>query len=139
MRTSKIASVVAILTGIIWLVASGLSWGDSALSDLSETLWLGGLGGFALASGLTGYASVTRSPLWLRAIVFLGAIALGVSIMSTVPMDNESSYVVVAAVGALVLIVGLLSLLTVRGHADGHGDDNDDTPPPPVHGRRAAR
>jgi peptidoglycan/LPS O-acetylase OafA/YrhL len=135
MRTSKIAAFAAILAGLVWIASGALSWDKVGLTDSSTTLWWTGLGLFALASALTGYSSVTNSPIWLKALVFLGAAAVGGSVVSMLDTEMDNAHLVIAVLGAVVLVLGLIGLLVGRG-----GALVDETlPEPPKHGRRAAR
>jgi hypothetical protein len=135
MRTSKIAALVAILAGLVWVASGALSWDERGLTDLSSQLWWVGVGAFALASALTGYAAVTNSPIWLKAVVFLGAAALGGSVVSTLDTDIDQAYVVVTCAGALLLLLGVIGLLVGRVRKPAVEAE----PKPPKGGRRAAR
>ena len=132
MRTSKIAALVAILAGAAWIASGVLSWDEDGLTDLSAQLWWGGLGAFSLASALTGYSAVTNSPVWLKAIVFVGAAALGGSVVSSLDTDLENAHLIIAAGGVVLVLFGLIGLFVGRG-------GSDDVEPPPRGGRRAAR
>jgi hypothetical protein len=132
MRTSKMASVVAALTGLVWVTAGVLSWQDDGLSDSSATLWWVGVAGFGLASALVGYASVTRAPVWLRVLVFVCAGALGASVASVIDTDLSSANLLAAALGVVLVALGVVGLVRGRGGAGGQE-------PPVQHGRRAAR
>jgi len=133
MRTSKIAALVAILAGAAWITSGVLSWDEEGLTDLSTQLWWGGLGAFSLASALTGYSAVTKSPIWLKAIVFLGAAALGGSVVASLDTDLANAPLIIAAGGGVLLLLGLIGLVVSRG---GPGDAAGT---PPRGGRRAAR
>jgi hypothetical protein len=130
-RTSRLTAGVAVVTGLLWMLASALSWQDDGLDDPSTTVWWIGLGGFALASALTGYAAVTQSPIWLRIVVFVCAGALGGSVLSALDVDMPSAYLVVGALGTATLMVGVLTLVRGRGEVADHE--------PPLRGRRAGR
>ena len=138
MRLTKLAALVAVLAGGAWIAAGVLSWDETGLSDESKQIWWGGLGAFALASALLGYASVTSSPIWLRAIVFLGAAALGGSIVASFDIDMEQAPVVVVSGGGAVLLAGLVGLVVRRRSSE---PDEDPAAPSSGHkgGRRAAR
>ncbi|QLQ09638.1 MAG: hypothetical protein HZY75_03645 [Nocardioidaceae bacterium] len=98
MRT-KLPALLAVLAAGLWVAAGAVSWDRAGLSDTSEMLWWAGLGVFALASAFTGYASVTDSPLWLKAVVFVGAGALGGSVLSAFDTATKNAYLFVGAAG----------------------------------------
>ena len=132
MRSRKLAALVAIIAGGVWIASGILSWDTDGLSDLSEQLWWGGVGAFALASALVGYSSVTTSPIWLRIVVFVGAAVLGGSIVSSVDTDMANMHLVLVAAGAFLVVLGLAGLAA--------GGGGRDEPEEPTHrGRRAAR
>jgi peptidoglycan/LPS O-acetylase OafA/YrhL len=133
MRTSKIAALAGILSGLLWIAAGALSWDETGLNDDSTMAWWAGLGFFVLASALVGYSAVTRSPLWLRVVVFVGAGALGGSILSSLDIEMDNAYLVVGTLGVVLLLVGLVGLMVRSGQGGSH------TEPPPRGGRRAAR
>lgn len=130
---SKIAALAAILAGLVWGAAAVLSWGDSGLNDTSTLSWWVGVGLAALATGLIGYEAARKSPVWLRLICLFGAATLGASILSVVDVDLEQAPAVVVALGAAVLLVGLVALFI------GPRRTASEEPDTPVHGRRAAR
>ncbi len=132
MRTSKIAALVGILAGLAWVAAGVLSWGENGLTDDSTLVWWGGVGVFALASALVGFLCVTSSPGWLKAVVFLGAGALGGSIVSSVDTDLDEAPLMVLSGGAVLVLVGLIGLVARRGR-------RDEEPEAAKGGRRAAR
>lgn len=111
MRSSKLAALVAIIAGGVWIASGILSWDDAALSDLSEQLWWGGLGAFALTSALVGYAAVTNSPIWLKLVVFFGAAALGGSILSALDTEMENIQTVLVSMGGVLVLLGLIGLV----------------------------
>lgn len=133
MPSRKLAALVAIIAGGVWIASGVLSWDETGLSDLSTQLWWGGLGAFALASALVGYSAVTDSPLWLKLIVFFGAAALGGSIPSALDIDMENIQYVLAGAGGVMVLLGLIGLV-VRGRRS-EPEEVD----PKAHGRRAAR
>jgi hypothetical protein len=135
MRSSKLAALVAIIAGGVWIASALLSWDDDGLSDLSTSLWWGGLGAFALTSALVGYAAVTRSPIWLRVVVFVGAAALGGSILSALDLEMEAIHTVLVSLGGVLVVLGLGGLIRRSRQAEPAADE--------AHshrgGRRAAR
>lgn len=131
MRTSKMAALVALLAGLVWVAAGVLARGGDGLDPDAERLWWAGLGVFALASALAGYAGATKAPLWLKVVVFVGAGALGGSVLATVDTQSSSADLVALGAGALLVLVGLIALVT--------GRRTRQKPEPPVRGRRAAR
>ncbi len=134
MRTSKIAALAALVTGLVWISSGLLSWGEVGLSADSTQVWWAGVGVFALTSALTGYTGVTNSPVWLRVIVFVCAGALGGSVVASFDTDLDQAPVAVAAAGGVVLLLGLIGLLVGWGRRRSEADG-------PEHrgGRRAAR
>ncbi|HET7736026.1 MAG TPA: hypothetical protein VFK52_08640 [Nocardioidaceae bacterium] len=135
MRSSKLAALVAIIAGGVWIASALLSWDDEGLSDLSTQLWWGGLGAFALASALVGYAAVTHSPIWLRLVVFFGAAALGGSILSALDLEMEAIQTVLVSLGGVLVVLGLGGLLRRSRRTEPVVDDSHSH----RGGRRAAR
>jgi peptidoglycan/LPS O-acetylase OafA/YrhL len=135
MRATRFAGFVAVLAGAAWITAGVLSYSDHGLSDRSEQVWWGGVGGFTLACALLGYSSVTKSPWWLRLIVFVGAAALGGLPVSTFQTDLDHADLYVIGGGAVVALIGLY-LLFRRTRRD---ESYVEPQPPQRGGRRAAR
>ena len=135
MRSSKLAALVAIIAGGVWIASALLSWDDEGLGDLSTSLWWGGLGAFALASALVGYALVTHSPIWLRVVVFVGAAALGGSILSALDTDMEAIQTVLVSLGGVLVVLGLGGMLRRSKRAEPVADEATSH----RGGRRAAR
>ena len=135
MRSTKLAALVAIIAGGVWIASSLLSWDEDGLSDLSTQLWWGGLGAFALASALVGYAAVTHSPIWLRLVVFFGAAALGGSILSALDIETDSIQTVLVSMGGVLVVLGLGGLMRRSRPAEGEVEEAHSH----KGGRRAAR
>ena len=136
MRSSKLAALVAIIAGGVWIASGVLSWDEQELSDLSTQLWWGGLGVFALASALVGYTLVTHSPVWLRLIVFAGAGALGGSVLSLLNIEMDDVHIVLASLGGVLVVLGLGGLIR---RSKPTGETEAQEVPPRRGGRRAAR
>lgn len=117
MRT-KLPALLAVLAAGLWVAAGAVSWDRAGLSDTSEMLWWAGLGVFALASAFTGYASVTDSPLWLKAVVFVGAGALGGSVLSAFDTATKNAYLFVGAAGVVLFLLAVLLLALTRNRRD---------------------
>ena len=133
MPSRKLAALVAIIAGGVWIASAVLSWDEDGLSDLSTQLWWGGLGAFALAFAFVGYSSVTDSPIWLKLIVFFGAAALGGSIPSSLDTDTENIQKILAGAGGVLVLLGLIGLV-IRGRRT-----EDEAAESARGGRRAAR
>jgi hypothetical protein len=102
-----IGCAAGIVGGACWLVGAFL---DGGAADL---LWYVGLVLVAVAVLVAGLSLVPRSPLWLRAIVGGGSLALAGSVLFTVRSEGDET-VVDAVAGGLVAVVAAVVLLRNR-------------------------
>lgn len=130
MRSSKWASLVAIVGGLAWVASAVLGWGD----EPEQYSYLSGLVLLVLALAFGGYALVATAPIWLRALVAVATPALGSMIWLTVEAAG-TDYLMVVLAGAVMLLAGGIGL--ARGGSSAPGVDAQ--PDPPARGRRAAR
>ncbi|HEX6247019.1 MAG TPA: hypothetical protein VFZ64_04050, partial [Nocardioidaceae bacterium] len=72
MDPRRIASIGALLGGLVWLVEAVVIWtggADRAESGLVQTLFLVGIVVLFVALAAAGYTLVEKAPVWLRAVV----------------------------------------------------------------------
>ena len=131
MSVSRFGSVVALLGGLVWVVAAVLSWGDD---ELNQSLYVAGLVLLVLAFAALGYSLVATAPVWLRAVVSIATPLLGLMVW-LILRDSLSSDYVAAVVGGVLLLVGG-GIALGRG---GRAAPASGKPEPPARGRRAAR
>lgn len=131
MRSSKWASLVAIVGGLAWVASAVLGWGD----EPEQYSYLAGLVLLVLALAFGGYALVATAPIWLRALVAVATPALGYMVWLTVEAAG-TDYLMVVLAGAVMLLAGGIGL--ARGGSPAR-EDLDTQPGPPARGRRAAR
>jgi hypothetical protein len=130
MRSSKWASLAAVVAGLTWVASAVLGWGD----EPEQLTYLAGLALMLLALALGGYALVATAPVWLRAIVAVATPALGYAVWLSVE-GLGTAYVLVVLAGVVLVVAGGIGL----GRASANGSDSGGDPEPPVRGRRAAR
>jgi hypothetical protein len=106
MNASRLASFLATVAGLLWIVAGVAGWG----TDAEGKLYLLGLGAFVLAMAATGYALVARAPVWLRAIVTIATPALGYMVWVTVRAAFSAGYLPVLGAGVLLVVGGAIGL-----------------------------
>jgi hypothetical protein len=127
MRSSKWASLVSIVGGLVWGASALLGWGE----EPERFTYLVGLGLLIVAFAFAGYALVASAPIWLRAIVGVATPALGYSVWLSIE-GLATQYVLVLLAGIVAVVAGVIGL--------GRGASQPDAEPdPPVRGRRAAR
>lgn len=132
MSVSRIGALAALLGGLAWLAAAGLSWGDD---ELNQPLYLGGLVLMVVAFVALGYALVATAPVWLRGVVSIATPLLGLMVWLILRDSLPSEYVAAAVGGVLLLVGGGIAL--GRGRAEAPSANH--RPDPPAKGRRAAR
>ena len=131
MRSSKWASLAAVVAGLAWVASAVLGWGD----EPEQLTYLAGLALMLLALAFGGYALVATAPVWLRAIVAVATPALGYAVWLSVE-SLGTEYVMVVLAGVVLVVAGGIGL----GRASANGSDaGGGDPEPPVRGRRAAR
>lgn len=127
MSASRIASVAAVLGGLVWIVAAVKDWGSTADGSV---VYEAGMVVFGVALAAAGYALVATAPVWLRVVVMLATPALGYMVWITVEQALDGrDYVPVAAAGVVMVLAGGVGLTQTRA----------EKPEPVVRGRRAAR
>ena len=119
MRSSKWASLVAIVGGLAWVASAVLGWGD----EPEQYSYLSGLVLLVLALAFGGYALVAVATPALGSMIWLTVEAAG------------TDYLMVVLAGAVMLLAGGIGL--ARGGSSAPGVDAQ--PDPPARGRRAAR
>lgn len=107
-----VAGICGVLGGACWIAAIFLS-GD--LVDYVDWVGAGLLSLAALASGLV---IASGSLLWLRAIVGIGCVALGWSLVAVLRAEVEPD-LVRAATGALAVMLGLVAVVRRTPHVAG--------------------
>lgn len=144
MDPRRIASVAAVLGGLVWLVRVGLI-GAGAAPDIADVLLVVGLALLVVALAAAGYTLVETAPAWLRAVVALATPLLVLMIWQLLDQAikgvwdgdswlREEAARLVAAVIALVM--GAWGFGRRRPARE---TDEEPPAPPPVRGRRAAR
>ncbi len=131
MTVSRVGAVAAVLGGLLWIVAGALGWGDDVLN---QSLYVAGLGLLVVAFAALGYALVASAPIWLRVVVTIATPALGLMVWLILRDSVPSEYVAAVSGGVLLLAGGGIALARSRTSTAGTSE-----PPPPAHGRRAAR
>lgn len=127
MSASRIASVGAVLGGLVWIVAAVKDWGGAADRSLA---YLAGMAILGVAMAAAGYALVATAPVWLRMVVMFATPALGYMVWITVEQALDGrDYLAVVGAGALMVLAGGIGL--TQTHVE--------KPEPVVRGRRAAR
>jgi hypothetical protein len=126
MDASRAASVAALLSGLVWVVAGVLDWGG----DVNPVVYSVGLVGLVIAFAAFGYTLVDHAPVWLRAVVSVATPALAYMVWVAISDAFASDYLPVLAAGAVLVLVGVVGL--ARGRAER-------AVAAPVRGRRAAR
>jgi hypothetical protein len=122
MTSSKLASVAALLGGLVWLVNAALTWGDSGSGG---DLYLVGQVGLVLGAAGLGYSLVAKAPIWLRAVVTVATVLLCYLLWYLID-DGLGEHPVSTLIGGAVLllaaIVGLARARSAapRPHAGGH-------------------
>lgn len=127
MSVGRIASIGALLTGVVWVAAGVLGWGG----DPEEYSYLAGLALFVLSLAAFGYSLVATAPVWLRVLVTLATPALGYTVWLVVRDSVSDGYLPVLFAGVVLVVAGGIGL--------GRGRGEDSEPDPPARGRRAAR
>jgi hypothetical protein len=113
MTARRVASVLSVLGGAVWIGAALVGWGG----DSQEMLYLLGLVLFVLAFAALGYSLVASAPVWLRAVVTVATPALGYMVWVTVRDAFATDSVVVLAAGVVLLVAGGIGF-TRRGHEE---------------------
>jgi hypothetical protein len=127
MSPSRVAAIVALVGGLLWIAAAVLGWGASALS----LAYYPGLAAFLIALAGFGYSLVDHAPGWLRFVVSLATPLLGLTGWVTVEGVMSSNAMIVLVAGIALLIAGLVAIpRTRRVPVEDHA--------PPARGRRAA-
>jgi hypothetical protein len=98
------ACVAGIVGGACWLVRALLDGGAA------DALWYAGLVLLGVAILLAGLSLVAKSPVWLRAIVGFGSVALAGSVLFTVRSEGDAD-VVDAIAGGIALVVSAVLLV----------------------------
>ncbi len=136
MNVIRLASVAALLGGLVWVVGAVLYWGG----NLNPTLYLSGLSLMVLWLAGAGYTLVSTAPIWLRAVVTLATPALGTSVWLIIRDSLPSGDVAAMVGGVLLVVAGGIGL--GRGGPDAPEVEEDagrHLQERQVHGRRAAR
>lgn len=114
MNVKTVAAGSGLLGGLVWIVAAGMGWGDDPLTGTSHTLWLVGYGLFVVCAGLSGYSLVTGAPVWLRAVVTLGAGALAAVVVLSFAPELEVPALPVMVGGVLLILASAAAFLVIR-------------------------
>ncbi len=125
MSSSRVASILLGLSGLVWVVAGVLGWGG----DVQSPLYLAGLVLFVLAFAALGYALVSHAPAWLRGVVTVATPALGYMVWVTILDPFGADYLPVLGAGVLLVVAGGIGL----------GRSSAEKRPPAARGRRASR
>jgi hypothetical protein len=128
MSPSRVAAIVALVGGLLWIAAAVLGWG----ADAKPLVYDAGLAAFLIALAGFGYSLVDHAPGWLRLVVSIATPLLGLMGWTMIIDALPSSNAVVVLVGGIALLVcGMIAIpRTRRIRADVHE--------PPVRGRRAS-
>lgn len=145
MDPRRIASIAAVLGGLVWLVRIGLVAAGTA-DGVAEILFLVGLGLLVVALAAAGYALVATAPVWLRAVVALATPLLVLMVWQLLDQGvkaawDSDGWLREEATRLLVAVVALvLGGWGFRRRPPSHDEpDAEPVAPPPVRGRRAAR
>lgn len=114
MNVKTVAAGSGLLGGLVWIVAAGMGWGDDPLTGTSHTLWLVGYGLFVVCAGLSGYSLVPGAPVWLRAVVTLGAGALAAVVVLSFAPELEVPALPVMVGGVLLILASAAAFLVIR-------------------------
>lgn len=143
MDPRRIASVAAVLGGLVWLVRAGLI-GAGTAPDAADILLVVGLGLLVVGLAAAGYTLVETAPVWLRAVVALATPLLVMMVWQLLDQAikgvwSGDSWVRDEAARLVAVVVALG--LGVWGFRRRRPSREGDEPPapPPVRGRRAAR
>lgn len=135
MDPRRVASIGALLGGLVWLAEAVVIWTggeDRAESGLVWTLFLVGIVVLFVALAAAGYTLVEKAPVWLRAVVAVATPLLVLMVWQLV--DQAVGDAASAVVGGVVALG-----LGAWGLRRRSGSPADPPEPPPVRGRRAAR
>lgn len=151
MDPRRIASTAAVIGGGGWLLKVFLIWGNGGETTGSEPIgylsligWLG----FAMACAAAGYTLVERAPVWLRGVVALATPLLVLMvwelvdqfILSVYPgtswLRDEMSAIIA---GSVAVLMGLWGFGRHRPYEYDDEYYEEEEPPAPARGRRAAR
>ena len=127
MSPSRVAAIVALVGGLLWIAAAVLGWG----ADAKTLVYYPGLAAFLIALAGFGYSLVDHAPGWLRFVVSLATPLLGLTGWVTVVDVMASNAMIVLVAGIALLIAGLVAIpRTRRVPVEDHAV--------PARGRRAA-
>lgn len=125
MSASRIASVAAVVGGLVWVVAAMSDWGGTA----GGLVYDAGMVVFGVALAGLGYALVATAPVWLRAVVTVATPALGYMVWVTVESAFGYGSLPVLVAGVLMVVLGGVGMTRHQ----------EAKPVAAVRGRRAAR
>lgn len=145
MDPRRIASIAAVLGGVVWLARVGLVAAGTA-AGVADVLLVLGLGLLVVALAAAGYTLVETAPVWLRAVVALATPLLVMMVWQLLDQGIKAAW---DADGwlrdeATRLLAAVLALVLGgwgfrrRPPARDVGATQAE-PPAPVRGRRAAR
>jgi hypothetical protein len=110
MTVTRAAALLALLGGVVWIVAAVLGWGD----DVDRSMYLAGLVLFLLAAAAGGYTLVTTAPIWLRAVVVVASVMLGYLVWVTIRDAFAQDAVPVLGAGIVLVLAGGVGLTRRR-------------------------
>lgn len=118
MTVRTIAAALGLAGGLVWVLAGALGWGESPVTGPAATLATFGVLVLAAAGSFGGYCLVPTAPVWLRAVVTLGAGALVALVAISIAPGLEFPGSLLLGVGVLLLLIGGLSLRASRPAAE---------------------
>lgn len=110
-----LAGLAGVLGGLLWLVRLGLDVAGRLEPAASQALLWSGAALLVVAVLELGLGLVARAPVWLRAVVAVGVVALAASVLAVLHGDGDG-VVVDGAIG-LVAVVACARRLRVQRRA----------------------
>lgn len=118
MRAGKVASLAAVIGGVLWLVRALLVWaaggsGGDVSGVLVVACSVAGFAAIAVALLTAGYSTVATAPMWLRLVVSVALLSLGwVVYVSLAEVCGDGPTVLLSA--ACALLAGAVGLVHAR-------------------------
>lgn len=108
MRT--LASSCGLLGGAAWVTRAALDLAGALASTVDAVLLWSGASLLAVAVLGLGLGLVERAPLWLRAVVAVGVVALSASVLLVLHGDGDGTWVD-GVVGAAAMVLSVVALV----------------------------